>query len=104
VFRKENRRELLCAKEDNLLAVATNQPVEIGVPCFGLDDAQGLVGLIEEKFLRAKGTDRVRLKVNGKEIALSPFVKRTILGTVRGMVSSLKGCEEPESLEIQIKG
>jgi len=103
VFRKETRRELLCTKEDNLLAVATNQPLNTGVPCFGLDDARGLVGLIEEKFLQGKEPPRVRLKVNGKEIALSPFVERMILGTVRGMVSSLKGCEAPESVEIQIK-
>lgn len=102
VFRKEMHRELLCTKEENLLALATNQPFDIGVPCFGLDDARGLVDLIEEKFLQGKRPPRVHLKVNEKEIPLSPFVQKSILGTVRGMVSSLKGCESPESVEIQI--
>jgi hypothetical protein len=95
-------RELLCTREDNLLAVATNQPFDIGVPSFGLDDALGLVDLIEEKFLQGKRPPRVRLKVNEKEIPLSPFVQKSILGTVRGMVSSLKGCESPEKIELDI--
>ena len=102
VFRKEMRRELLCTREDNLLAIATNQPFDIGVPCFGLDDARGLVDRIEEKFLRGKKSSQIRLKVNGKEIPLSPFVQKSILGTVRGMVSSLKGCESPQAIEIQV--
>lgn len=52
VFRKELNQELLCKKEDNLIALATNHPLNIGVPCFDINDAQGLVDLIEEKFLK----------------------------------------------------
>lgn len=102
VFRKEMHRELLCNKEDNLLAVASNQPFDIGVPFFDLDDARGLVDLIEEKFLKGKKSSQVRLKVDGKEIPLSPFVRKSIIGTVRGMVSSLKGCESPHTVELRI--
>ncbi len=102
VFRKEKRRELLCTKEDNLLAIATNEPFHIGVPCFGLDDARGMVDLIEEKFLKGGKGPRVRLKVNGQDIPLSAFVQNSITGTVRGMVSSLKGCESPQNVEIRI--
>lgn len=43
--------ELLCRAEE-LLAVATDEPLDIGVPCFNLDDAAGLVNLLEEKILR----------------------------------------------------
>ncbi len=103
VFRKEKRRELLCTPEDNLLALASDQPFDIGVPCFGLDDAPGIVDLIERKFLTGKEARPVRLRVNGKEVPLSPFVRNSITGTVRGMVSSLKGCESPQEIEIQIK-
>ncbi|MGQ9694758.1 MAG: molybdopterin-guanine dinucleotide biosynthesis protein B [Thermodesulfobacteriota bacterium] len=52
VFRQELEQDLLCQKEDNLLAIASNKPFSIGVPCFDLDDACGLVNLIEEKFLK----------------------------------------------------
>jgi molybdopterin-guanine dinucleotide biosynthesis protein B len=102
VFRKERHRELLCTREDNLLAIASNQPFDIGVPCFDLEDARGIVDLIEEKFLKGKEFPPVQLKVNGKEISLSPFVQKSIIGTLRGMVSALKGCESPKSVEIRI--
>ena len=102
VFRREKRRELLCTKEDNLLAIAANEPFHIGVPCFDLDDARGMVDLIEEKFLREEKSPRVQLKVNGKEIPLSSFVQKSMIGTVRGMVSALKGCESPQNVEIRI--
>jgi len=102
VSRKEMHRDLLCTKEDNLLAIAANQPFDIGVPCFDLNDARGLVDLIEEKFLKGKKPPQVRLRVNGKEIPLSFFVQKSILATVRGMVSPLKGCASPQSVEIQV--
>jgi len=102
VFRKEMHRELLCTKEDHLLAIASNQSFDIGVPCFDIDDAPGLVDLIEEQILRRKKNAGVFLRVNGAEVPLSSFVQNSIKGTVRGMVSSLKGCASPQSVEIQI--
>jgi len=103
VFRKERRRELLCTREDNLVAIASNQPFDIGVPCFDLDDARGIVDLIEEKFLVGKKSPPVQLKVEGKDISLSPFVQKSIIATVRGMVSALRGCESPKNVEIRIR-
>jgi molybdopterin-guanine dinucleotide biosynthesis protein B len=50
VSRAEKGRELLCSR-DELIALATDQPFEMDVPQFGLDDAAGLVDLIEESFL-----------------------------------------------------
>lgn len=50
VFRKAMNRELLCTPEDNLLALATDTPFQIGVPCFDLNDIQGLTDLIEKKY------------------------------------------------------
>lgn len=46
--------EPLCGKEDNLLAVACDRPLETGVPCFRRDDARGLADLIEEGFLKGR--------------------------------------------------
>jgi molybdopterin-guanine dinucleotide biosynthesis protein B len=102
VFRKEKHRNLLCTKEDNLLAIASDHPFNLGVPCLDLNDADGLVDLIEEKILRVRKQAKVLLRVNGIEIPLSPFVQESIKGTVRGMVSSLKGCAVPQSVDLQI--
>jgi molybdopterin-guanine dinucleotide biosynthesis adapter protein len=54
VHRQELNRDILCTPEDHLIALATNQPMAIGVPCFDLNDARGLVDLIEGKFLKRK--------------------------------------------------
>ncbi len=53
VSRAERSRELLCTPEE-LVAIATDQPYDMDVPQFGLDDVVGLADLIEERFLRAK--------------------------------------------------
>jgi molybdopterin-guanine dinucleotide biosynthesis protein B len=52
VFRSELKRDLLCKKEDNLLAIASDVTMDIGVPCFNINDAKSLVDLIENKFLK----------------------------------------------------
>ncbi len=51
VSRTERSRELLCSPEE-LVAIATDQPYDLNVPQFDLNDAVGLVDLIEERFLR----------------------------------------------------
>jgi len=50
VSRREKGSELLCT-EDELVAIAADQPFDMNVPQFGLDDAAGLVDLIEKRFL-----------------------------------------------------
>jgi molybdopterin-guanine dinucleotide biosynthesis protein B len=51
VSRAEKGRELLCTRQE-LVALATDQHFDLDVPKFGLDDAAGLVDLIEKQFLR----------------------------------------------------
>lgn len=50
VSRRTRSTTLLC-QPDELLAVASDQSFEIDVPQYNLDDAQGLVDLIETRFL-----------------------------------------------------
>ncbi|MHB8124727.1 MAG: molybdopterin-guanine dinucleotide biosynthesis protein B [Desulfitobacteriaceae bacterium] len=52
VFRKGVSDELLCSQEE-LIAIATDLEFDIGVPCYGLDNAPGLVDRIEELFLKS---------------------------------------------------
>jgi molybdopterin-guanine dinucleotide biosynthesis protein B len=50
VSRAEKGNELLCTREE-LVAIAADQPFDMDVPQFGLDDAAGLVDLIVRRFL-----------------------------------------------------
>lgn len=54
VHRKERSATLLCRGEENdpsLIAVASDEPLELDVPLFDINDAAGIAGFIEEKFL-----------------------------------------------------
>jgi molybdopterin-guanine dinucleotide biosynthesis adapter protein len=53
VSRREKSTELLCTA-DELVAIATDQHFDLAVPQFGLDDAAGLVDILETRFLRKK--------------------------------------------------
>jgi molybdopterin-guanine dinucleotide biosynthesis protein B len=56
VSRKERSAELLSAA-DELAAIATDQPFDLDVPQFSLDDAAGIVDLLEERFLKCSSAD-----------------------------------------------
>jgi molybdopterin-guanine dinucleotide biosynthesis protein B len=102
VFRKEEHHELLCTEEDNLIAVASNQPFDIRVPCLDIDDVKGIVDLIESRFLKGDQKERISLRIEGRRIPLSAFVEGFLIRTIRGMVSSLKGGEKSKKIEIKI--
>lgn len=102
VFRKEAHQEPLCTGDDTLVALVSNQHFDLGVPCLDLDDAQALADLLEHTLLVPEFPQRVRLKVDGKNIPLKSFTESFIEGAVRGILSSLKGCHQPQSIELTI--
>ena len=54
VVRSEMKHAPLCSREDNLLAIVSDKPVDRGVPCLDIDDVRGITDLIEEKLLKGK--------------------------------------------------
>jgi molybdopterin-guanine dinucleotide biosynthesis protein B len=103
IFRKEKHKELLCTKKDNLIAIVSDQKFRVGVSCFFLDDIRGVAEFIEKKYLQSKREGDVSLKVDGKKIPMTPFVKSFVTHTIKGMLTSLKGCEDPQHIEIRIE-
>ncbi|PKM80805.1 MAG: hypothetical protein CVU89_11695 [Firmicutes bacterium HGW-Firmicutes-14] len=51
VFRSGVYDEILC-KPSELIAIASDRQFDNGVPCFDLDDASGLIDLIERLYLK----------------------------------------------------
>ncbi len=103
VFRKEKHKKLLCTKKDNLVAVVSDQKLRAGVPCFDLEDMKGLSNFIEKEFLKSKKERGISLKVDGRPIPMTPFVKDFLTKSVKGMLSALKGCETSKEIEIWIE-
>lgn len=91
------------SKSDELILIATD--VEnfnlTGVPKFDLNNAKGMVDLIEGNFLKNR-EDVVSLTVDGKNIPLNEFVRKFLTGTVSGMLSSLHGVSDPKDIIIRI--
>ncbi len=104
VFRKEKHKKLLCRKADNLIGIVSNRKFRVGVPCFDLEDMKGLSDFIEKEILRSKKEKEVFLRVDGRPIPMTPFVKDFLTKTIKGMLSALRGCEMSESVEIRIEG
>jgi molybdopterin-guanine dinucleotide biosynthesis protein B len=102
IFRKEKHQELLCTREDNLIAIVSDRTFDIDVPCFDLEDITGVASFIEKEFIKSKKEEDISLKLNGKVIPLSPFVKSFLVHTIKGMLSSLKGCDTTKRIQIQI--
>ena len=102
VHRKEQGEGLLSSTKQ-LLAVVTDEPLDIDVPQFSMREVQGLTDLIEKKLLSQRRGDDVDLLVNETHIPLNPFIKSFMAKTLLGMVSSLKGIKEVKSLHISLR-
>ena len=104
VFRKEKHKKLLCTKKDNLVAIVSDRKFNVGIPCFQLDDMKGLSNFIEKEFIKSRKEEEIVLRVDGKSIPMTPFVKDFIRKTVKGMLSALRGCETSNHIEIYLDG
>jgi molybdopterin-guanine dinucleotide biosynthesis protein B len=102
IFRTEKHKELLCTKEDNLIAIVSDKKFRVGVPCLFLDDIRGVADFIEKKYLQSEREGEVFLKVDGKRIPMTPFVKSFLTSTIKGMLTSLKGCGAAKHIEIRV--
>jgi hypothetical protein len=80
-------------------AVATDIPLPGGIRQFPLQDIKKAADFIEEGFIKP-GEERLALYVNGQAVPLIAFPRQMIIGLLKGMVSSLKGVDEINKIEI----
>ncbi len=52
IFRKERNNRLISTRDNNLVAVVSDDPVDIDVPCFTMKQVKDLVDMIEKSFLK----------------------------------------------------
>ena len=102
LHRKEQGEGLLCPPEQ-LLAVVTDERLNVDVPQFSHDDAKSLADLIETWMRKTEPENEVQLFINKETISLNPFVKGMFMQTLMGMVSSLKGVKDIKELRLFIR-
>ena len=103
IFRKAIEPAPICAAEDNLLAFVTDDPFETDVPVYGFESVREVADLIESRFLKNRKKARVSVHADGKKLPMNEFVQDFVVGTVQGMLSSLRGWKTPKSLNISIQ-
>jgi len=101
VHRRELGRGLRCEAKD-LLAVVTDEPLEIGCRQFPPDEV-GAIADFSEKEVMGRSPGGTTLLVNDDPVPLNSFTQRIIASTILGMVSSLKGIGEVRALTVSIR-
>ncbi len=92
---------LTCSVEE-LLAVVTDEPLELNVPQFSPEDISRLAQFIEERVV-SREEDEVKLFVDGKPIPLIPFPKEVIRRVNLALASTLKGVKELRRMNLWIR-
>jgi molybdopterin-guanine dinucleotide biosynthesis protein MobB len=88
---------------EELIAIASDEPLDTNLPQYALDDFKGLAELIERRVQARRGETAVSLFADGKSVPLNPFVKELIARTLLGMASALKGLAKASKLDISIR-
>ncbi len=84
----------------NLFAVITDEPLEVDLPQFGLEDVKGVADLLEEKFIKPN-MERISLYLNGQQVVLPPASGRLLKGILTALDYPHKGDEEIRGLELR---
>ncbi|MBN1368244.1 MAG: molybdopterin-guanine dinucleotide biosynthesis protein B [Dehalococcoidales bacterium] len=100
VHRKVVEPKLL-AEPEQLLAVITDEPLDIKVPQFdaSVNNTVALTDLIE-RWLSDQPEKEIVLFVNKKPVPLNPFVRDFMTRTLKGMFSSLKGVSRVKNFQV----
>lgn len=103
VHRKAQGKELLSPPEQ-LLAIVTDEPLEVAAPQFSKDEVPKIADLIINTMLDQCREDEVDLFINDTYIPLTKPVKNLLFRTLVAMVSGLEGSrEETKSLRISLR-
>ena len=101
VHRKEIGGALLCRPEE-LLAVVTDEDLELPVWQYSFDDIAGVADVVEGE-MAEQPPQKTSVRLDSRNLPLSPFVQDIIASTLAGMLSALKGVEQPGKIEVSVR-
>lgn len=90
VHRSEQGNDLV-SDPAQLLAVVTDEPLDVKVPQFSRDDVTAIADLIENTMLVLRREDDVDLIVNGASVPINPSLKDLLTRTLLAMIPSPDG-------------
>jgi len=102
VHRREQGKELLSPLKQ-LLAVVTDEPLDLDIPQFSRDEIQKIANLIEKTVISQNQENDVDLFLNDDHLPLNKFSKNLLFRTLVAIVSGMKGSKEVQNLRISFR-
>jgi molybdopterin-guanine dinucleotide biosynthesis protein B len=103
VFRSAVEPKPICGPENNLIAVITDDEVAADVPKFSFSDVSGVADFIEARYLKERKKPSVLVQLDGKQLPIKDFVQDFLAGSIRGMLSTLRGWRKSRTISIHIR-
>ncbi len=102
VHRGEQGKELLTDTQQ-LLAVVTDEPLDVKVPQFSRDDITGIADLIDNAVSNGQKENDIDLIVNGANIPVNPSLRDLLARTLYAMLPVPQGNGEIKNLHISLR-
>lgn len=102
VLTKGKEEQLFKDLEGSIVATVGDIPVRKDVPHFKPDNPEGLVELLEQRFLKGQRKPSIRVILDGKNIPMNHFVQEIVRSGILGILSSLKGFRDSQKVEVKI--
>jgi len=102
VHRAKQGRELV-SDPARLLAVVTDERLDLDVPQFTHEDVAGIAGFIEKVMAKKAGENDIDVVVNGDRVPLDPSLEDLLARTLAAMIPHPQGDGELKSLHVSLR-
>ena len=102
VHRGEQGKELLTEPEQ-LLAVVTDEPLDVKVPQFSSDDLAGIADLIEKALAARNSENEVNLVIDGVNVPVDASLKDLLARTIFAMIPRSNNNGEIKNLHLSLR-
>jgi len=102
VHRNEQGQELL-TEPQQLLAVVTDEPLDIKVLQISRDDIHGIADLMEKAILERRKENDINLVVNGACVPINPSLKDLLARTMLAMIPAPTHDGEVKTLHLSLR-
>jgi molybdopterin-guanine dinucleotide biosynthesis protein B len=90
------------SKLKKLIAIVTDEPIDVKIRQYSLDDIKSLADLLEDGFIKPQ-RESLSLYVNDTPVTLTSFPREIITRIVTAMASSLKGVGDIKNIKLFLK-
>ncbi len=102
VLTKAKEEQLFQDLEGSVVATVGENSARADLPHFKPDDPDGLVQLLEQRFLKDRRKPSIRVILDGKNIPMNAFVQEIVRSGILGILSPLKGFRDSQKVEVKI--